>query len=201
MPQPGLSAIKKNDLHYKVGAIVPEQFKYQYPKPSSEAKQSEVERRKLKNEKARESKRTKQEKIEAANIRPTVRDIMKRMLIKLEKGIIGSKTTTRRKQVCTTEPRKKIKKTKDPAAPKGKRKAYDFFRAKMRPILKVEGLTVTEKLLGERWRALAGKEKEEYNELAVQDALRYDQQMLEYNLKNQAENVNLSEENEQGYIC
>ena len=86
---------------------------------------------------------------------------MKRMLIKLEKGIIGSETTTRRKQVCTTEPRKKIKKTKDPAAPKGKRKAYDFFRAKMRPILKVEGLTVTEKLLGERWRALAGKEKEE----------------------------------------
>ena len=71
----------------------------------------------------------------------------------------------------------------------------------MRPILTVEGLTVTEKLLGERWRALAGKEKEEYNELAVQDALRYDQQMLEYNLKNQAENVNLSEENEQGYIC
>ena len=107
LPQPGLSAIKENDLHYKVGAIVPEQFKYQYPKPSSEAKQSEVERRKLKNEKARESKRTKQEKIEAANIRPTVRDIMKRMLIKLEKGIIGSETTTRRKQVCTTEPRKK----------------------------------------------------------------------------------------------
>ena len=149
-PQPGLSAIKENDLHYKVGAIVPEQFKYQYPKPSSEAKQSEVERRKLKNEKARESKRTKQEKIEAANIRPTVRDIIEFMLTKIEKKVIGSKTTTKRKQLCTTEPRNKMKKAKDPAAPKGKRKAYDFFRTKMRPILKVEGLTVTEKLLGER---------------------------------------------------
>ena len=72
----------------------------------------------------------------------------------------------------------------------------------MRPILKVEGLTVTEKLFGERWRSLAGKEKEEYNKLAVQDALRHDREMSKYNLKkNHAENVNLSDKNEQGYMC
>ena len=63
LPPPGLSAIKENDCHTKVGKLAPDHCKSQYPKPSGKAKATDQTRKKATNEKAKEKKKEKLEKI------------------------------------------------------------------------------------------------------------------------------------------
>ena len=73
---PGLSAIKENDLHNKVGKLAPEHCKGQYPEPLAKAKATDQTRTKAKGEKAKEKKREKLEKIQSHNIRSIVASVL-----------------------------------------------------------------------------------------------------------------------------
>ena len=61
LPPPGLSTLKENDLHKKVGGITPDKFKSEYPKPSKAAKEAEKARNKLKYQKQKAGEKRKEE--------------------------------------------------------------------------------------------------------------------------------------------
>eukprot|EP00934_Nitzschia_sp_Nitz4_P002411 Nitzschia sp. Nitz4//scaffold322_size40381//30221//31240//NITZ4_007566-RA/size40381-processed-gene-0.26-mRNA-1//-1//CDS//3329547845//2406//frame0 len=82
-------------------------------------------------------------------------------------------------------PRKKSKRRpKDPNAPKRASGAYVFFTNEMRPKVLAEypGIKFVDlgKVMGERWRALSPAQKKEYEDMAAQDKVRFQQQMQEY---------------------
>ncbi|KAK3260895.1 hypothetical protein CYMTET_30172 [Cymbomonas tetramitiformis] len=79
---------------------------------------------------------------------------------------------------------KKPKRKKDKNAPKRALSAFMYFSTKMRPIIKEEtpdiAFTEIGKLLGEKWKALAPEDKHEFDQLAADDKVRYEQDMKEY---------------------
>jgi len=72
-----------------------------------------------------------------------------------------------------------VKKVKDPNKPKRARTSYNFFCQMMRPQLKEEGVDSKDMMvvLGERWKVV--EDKTEYEQLAVKDKERYDNEMSE----------------------
>lgn len=79
---------------------------------------------------------------------------------------------------------KKIKKIKDPEAPKGKRTGYIIFCGDERASVKEDYPDMSPKLilteLGARWKALSDKKKAKYTKLAEADKVRYDEEMSGY---------------------
>lgn len=78
----------------------------------------------------------------------------------------------------------KVKRKKDPSAPKRPTSSYLFFCADARPVVKskhpdMENVEVTKKL-GELWRALSDKKKEPYVKKAQKDKERYTREMASY---------------------
>ncbi|KAK1797061.1 hypothetical protein P4O66_008457 [Electrophorus voltai] len=74
----------------------------------------------------------------------------------------------------------------DPRKPKGKMSAYAYFvqmcreEHKMKsPGIPVNFAEFSKKCSG-RWKALSGKEKSRFEDMAKQDKLRYDQEMMHY---------------------
>lgn len=81
--------------------------------------------------------------------------------------------------------RKKVKKVKDPNAPKKNLSAYFHFAADKRPEIKEEnpGIVITEqaKKIGILWKALEKEDKEPYEKLAEKDRERYAKELAAYN--------------------
>ncbi|KAI9140871.1 high mobility group box domain-containing protein [Paraphysoderma sedebokerense] len=79
---------------------------------------------------------------------------------------------------------KKVKKAKDPNAPKRPLSGYFHFCAEARDGVKSEnpGLNVGEiaKILGAKWKELDENEKKPYNDKAKADKARYDKEMAKY---------------------
>ena len=74
-----------------------------------------------------------------------------------------------------------VKKAKDPNKPKRARTSYNFFCQSLRPQLKQEDVGYKDMMavLGERWKVV--EDKTEYEQLAVKDKERYDNEMNQYN--------------------
>lgn len=79
----------------------------------------------------------------------------------------------------------RLKKFKDPKAPKKPKTSYMFFCAEQRLILKEvnDNLSFSEimKELSKKWKSLSEEEKERYNSLAEEDKERYSQETDKYN--------------------
>lgn len=79
---------------------------------------------------------------------------------------------------------KKVKKVKDPAAPKRARGSFVFFTNVERPKIMQEfpGIKFVEMgtVLGERWRALSPMEKKIYEDMAAKDKIRFNKEMEKY---------------------
>ena len=77
---------------------------------------------------------------------------------------------------------KKAHKPKD--APKGARSAYIFFGIQNRELIKEENPNFDTKEImreqGRRWKALSDEDKEEYEEMAKEDKVRYTEEMENY---------------------
>ncbi|MCJ1225979.1 Non-histone chromosomal protein 6 [Toensbergia leucococca] len=91
------------------------------------------------------------------------------------------KTTRKTKTKTATEGKKK----KDPNAPKRGLSAYMFFANEQRDNVREEnpGITFGQvgKVLGERWKALTGKQREPYEAKAKTDKQRYETEKASYN--------------------
>lgn len=78
--------------------------------------------------------------------------------------------------------KKKVKKDKN--APKKARSAYTYFGNDMRETIKAENSDLsfaeTNKLLGERWKALDSDDKQKYEDMAAEDKKRYKKEMANY---------------------
>lgn len=77
------------------------------------------------------------------------------------------------------EPRKRtVRRKKDPNAPKRALSAYMFFANENRDIIKSENPDITfgqvGKMLGEKWKALSGEDREPYEAKAKADKRRYE---------------------------
>ena len=85
------------------------------------------------------------------------------------------------KEPVVTKKVKKVKKKKDPHAPKKGKNAYLFFCAAKRPELKNDGVTGKDVMvkLGAMWKESA-LDKGPYNEMAVADRVRYAAEMKAY---------------------
>jgi len=81
-------------------------------------------------------------------------------------------------------PHRKVKKVKDPAAPKRARGSFVFFTFTMRPQINKEtpGIKFVElgTLMGERWRALTPVQKKVYEDMAAEDKIRFNNEMQKY---------------------
>mmetsp|Transcript_13538 Transcript_13538/g.23036 ORF Transcript_13538/g.23036 Transcript_13538/m.23036 type:complete len:337 (-) Transcript_13538:198-1208(-) len=79
---------------------------------------------------------------------------------------------------------RKVKKVKDPAAPKRARGSFVFFTFDMRPQIMKEypGIKFVElgTIMGERWRALTPEEKKKYENMAAEDKIRFNTEMQKY---------------------
>lgn len=79
---------------------------------------------------------------------------------------------------------KKVKKVKDPNAPKKPSTAYILYCKDELPRLKQEQPNVNQKdrlsLAGQNWKTLSDKEKEPYYQLEAKDKKRYQKEMEEY---------------------
>jgi hypothetical protein len=79
---------------------------------------------------------------------------------------------------------RKVKKVKDPAAPKRARGSFVFFTFDTRPQIMKEypGIKFVElgTIMGERWRALAPDEKKKYEDMAAEDKIRFNNEMQKY---------------------
>ena len=78
----------------------------------------------------------------------------------------------------------KVKKKKDPNAPKKDRSAYLFFCNENRTKIKAEMTESTQKELygeiGRQWRALSDSKKAKYKKMAEEDKSRYEKEVAEY---------------------
>jgi len=79
---------------------------------------------------------------------------------------------------------RKVKKVKDPNAPKRARGSFVFFTFTMRPQIMKEspGIKFVElgTRMGERWRALTPEEKKKYEDMAAEDKIRFNSEMQKY---------------------
>lgn len=79
---------------------------------------------------------------------------------------------------------RKVKKVKDPNAPKRARGSFVFFTFDMRPQILKEfpGVKFVEMgtIMGERWRALTPDEKKKYENMAAEDKIRFNNEMQKY---------------------
>jgi HMG (high mobility group) box len=87
--------------------------------------------------------------------------------------------------IADQRPKKRNKRgPKDPSQPKRASGAYVFFTNDMRPKVLTEfpGIKFVElgKVLGERWRALTPEEKKRYEDMATDDKVRFQTEMLHY---------------------
>lgn len=86
----------------------------------------------------------------------------------------------------------KIKPYKDPHKPKRAKTAFMFYCQKHRPLLMQKQKKKNEKIdigkiaktLGENWKKIKDKQKNEFIVLATADKERYDKEIAEYNEKN-----------------
>ena len=82
---------------------------------------------------------------------------------------------------------KKMKKPRDPYAPKRARGSYVFFTNYIRPIIMKENpntkFVELGAIMGERWRNISPEEKAKYEALANEDRNRLNREMEEYNAK------------------
>lgn len=82
---------------------------------------------------------------------------------------------------------KKVKKPRDPNAPKRARGSYVFFTNYIRPIIMKERpntkFVELGSMMGERWRSLSADERKKYEELANEDRDRFNRETEEYNAK------------------
>eukprot|EP00854_Cymbomonas_tetramitiformis_P011428 gene11428-13505_t len=110
-------------------------------------------------------------------------DFVKRPAPKPEKSPAPKKAKAE-KEATPAKGGKKPKRKKDKNAPKRALSAFMYFSTKMRPIIKEEtpdiAFTEIGKLLGEKWKALAPEDKHEFDQLAADDKVRYEQDMKEY---------------------
>jgi structure-specific recognition protein 1 len=78
----------------------------------------------------------------------------------------------------------KVKKMKDPNAPKKAKTGFMFFCDEMRPKVMKKNpeakMGAVAKILGEKWRALDAKAKEKYDKLHEDDQERYKSEMDNY---------------------
>ncbi|KAM0795993.1 high mobility group box domain-containing protein [Usnea florida] len=83
------------------------------------------------------------------------------------------------------------KKKKDPNAPKRGLSAYMFFANEQRDNVREEnpGISFGQvgKVLGERWKALSGKQREPYEAKARTDKQRYEDEKASYNANDEEE--------------
>ena len=90
---------------------------------------------------------------------------------------------------------KKVKKPRDPNAPKRARGSYVFFTNFIRPIIMKEKpdtkFVELGALMGERWRSIAPEEKLKFEALANEDRNRFNRDMEEYNAKKAEEAAQL----------
>ncbi|KDQ17139.1 hypothetical protein BOTBODRAFT_30512 [Botryobasidium botryosum FD-172 SS1] len=81
----------------------------------------------------------------------------------------------------------KAKKEKDPSAPKKPRSPFLFFCSDWRERIKAENPDAKfgdlGKLLGAKWKELAGDEKKTYTKQAAEDKTRYEEEMEAYRSK------------------
>eukprot|EP00548_Thalassiothrix_antarctica_P006830 CAMPEP_0194140100 /NCGR_PEP_ID=MMETSP0152-20130528/9698_1 /TAXON_ID=1049557 /ORGANISM="Thalassiothrix antarctica, Strain L6-D1" /LENGTH=338 /DNA_ID=CAMNT_0038838219 /DNA_START=5 /DNA_END=1021 /DNA_ORIENTATION=+ len=79
---------------------------------------------------------------------------------------------------------RKVKKVKDPDAPKRARGSFVFFTFDVRPLINKEfpGIKFVElgTLMGERWRALTPEVKKKYENQASEDKIRFSNEMQQY---------------------
>jgi HMG (high mobility group) box len=79
---------------------------------------------------------------------------------------------------------RKVKKIRDPAAPKRARGSFVFFTFDIRPQILREfpGIKFVEMgtIMGERWRNLTPEEKKKYEDLAAEDKNRFNNEMQRY---------------------
>ncbi|KAL2222860.1 nucleosome binding protein [Thermoascus aurantiacus ATCC 26904] len=83
------------------------------------------------------------------------------------------------------------KKKKDPNAPKRGLSAYMFFANEMRETVREEnpGISFGQvgKILGERWKALTDEQRRPYEEKALADKKRYEDEKASYNAADEDE--------------
>lgn len=79
---------------------------------------------------------------------------------------------------------RKVKKTRDPDAPKRARGSFVFFTFDVRPRIVEEypGIKFIEmgNVMGQRWRDLTPEEKKKYEDLAADDKVRFNDEMQKY---------------------
>ncbi|KAH9450542.1 hypothetical protein MJO28_010015 [Puccinia striiformis f. sp. tritici] len=79
---------------------------------------------------------------------------------------------------------KKVKKEKDPNAPKRPLSAYMFFSQDWRERIKTENPEVSfgeiGRLLGLKWKGLTDEEKKPYEDMAARDKKRHEAEKAEY---------------------
>ena len=95
---------------------------------------------------------------------------------RLEEAIASFKPKIRTKKT------KKIKKKKDPNAPKKAQNAYLLFCNDAKPKLKEQGLEFGElnSTLGKNWKNISEEEKDKYTKLAKEDKVRFMDEMETY---------------------
>lgn len=80
---------------------------------------------------------------------------------------------------------KKVKKVRDPNAPKRARGSFVFFTFEQRPKIMAENPDIKfvelGTIMGERWRALSPEEKQRYEEMANMDKIRFANETQVYN--------------------
>lgn len=85
------------------------------------------------------------------------------------------------------DPTARLKKFKDPNAPKRPKTSYIFFcadeRAKLKKGNKKVLLPDVMKICSEKWRSISDEERKKYNDMAEEDKERYTQECEKYNDK------------------
>mmetsp|Transcript_36001 Transcript_36001/g.57606 ORF Transcript_36001/g.57606 Transcript_36001/m.57606 type:complete len:835 (+) Transcript_36001:284-2788(+) len=98
------------------------------------------------------------------------------------KLITETKPKASKKEDDGTE--KKVKKKKDPNAPKSAKNSYSYFVKEQGAKIKEEQPELSfgdrNKLLGSKWKELSAEDKEKYEALAKDDKARYDKEMSTY---------------------
>merc|ERR1712227_859509 len=92
--------------------------------------------------------------------------------------------TAEKRKLIEEKKAAKLKKKKDPNAPKNARNAYMFFCNELREKLKLENpeMAITEvgKEAGRRWKEMTPSTRSKYDRMAADDKLRYEREKAEY---------------------
>ena len=83
--------------------------------------------------------------------------------------------------------KKSARRKKDPNAPKRNMSAYFLYSISMRNQCKIDNPNATfgelAKILSEQFKSLSDKEKKKWDNAAIQDKIRYEKELEEYNNK------------------